>query len=129
MFKLINFFEMPHLNQLRFEMGAPMAKNFKATMEISLLDDDAIRMLGVEGIEISSFEDIKPQKDKTLGYRGQRVLVYIRDVSYYRNKGNPELPKFHVSFCKKLEEMRNYGRWQKYVVANRDDGFFSVCVN
>jgi len=126
MFKLINFFEMPHLNQLRYEMGASTAKNFKANIEIRLLDEKSIRMLGKEGIEVE-FEEIKPQKDKTLGYKGQRVLVYIRDVSQYRSKIS--LPRFHISYCKKLEEMRSIGRWARYVVANRDDGYFQVCIN
>lgn len=128
MFKLINFFEMPHLNQLRYEMGAPLAKNFKATMEITLLDEESIRRLGVEGIDVS-FEEIKPQKDKTLGYKGQRVLVYIRDVNNYRDRSEIKLPKFHISYCKTLEKMRSDGRWERYVVANKDDGYFSVRIN
>jgi hypothetical protein len=129
MFKLINFLEMPELNQLRHVMGAPLAKNIKTTMKISLLDEKYIKMLGVEGIEISSFDDIQPQKDKTLGYKGQRVLLYIRDINHYRESTNHHLPKFHVSLCKKLEEMIKSGRWQRYVVANRDDRFFSVNIN
>lgn len=128
MFKLINFFEMPHLNQLRYEMGAPLAKNFKATMEITLLDEESILRLGVEGIDVS-FEEIKPQKDKTLGYKGQRVLVYIRDVNNYRDRSEIKLPKFHISYCKTLEKMRSDGRWERYVVANKDDGYFSVRIN
>lgn len=128
MFKLINFFESPHLNQLRYEMGAPMAKNFNAMMKITLLDDEAIRRLGVEGIDVN-FEEIKPQKDKTLGYKGQRVLVYIRDVNQYKDKSEIKLPKFHVSYCKTLDEMRSAGRWQRYVVANKDDGYFSIRIN
>lgn len=126
MFKLINFFEIPHFNQLRYEMGAPTAKNFKPSIEIKLLDEDSIRKLGREGIDVK-FDEIKPQKDKTLGYKGQRVLVYIRDVSHYKDKVS--LPRFHVSYCKKLEEMRGNGRWTRYVVANRDDGYFQVRIN
>lgn len=128
MFKLIDFFEMPHLNQLRYEMGAPLAKNFKATMEITLLDEESIRKLGIEGIDVS-FDEIKPQKDKTLGYKGQRVLVYIRDVNNYSDQSDITLPKFHISYCKTLEKMRSKGRWERYVVANKDDGYFNVRIN
>lgn len=129
MFKLINFLEMPELNKIRHAMGAPLATDFKATVEISLLDEKSIRLLGVEGIEITDFKDVHPQQDKTLGYKGQRVLVYIRDVNHYQNTTNPSLPRFHVSFCKKLEEMKNGGRLQRYVVANRDDGYFNININ
>lgn len=129
MFKLINFFDMPHLNQLRYEMGAPLAKNFKSRMEITLLDEESIRKLGMEGIDVSNLNEVKPQKDKTLAYRGQRILVYIRDVNNYRDPKQINLPKFHISYCKTLEKMRNDGRWQRYVIANRDDGYFNVKIN
>ena len=52
MIKLINFFEMPHLNQLRHEMEAPLTKEFKASMEISPLDEEEIRKLGIEGLDV-----------------------------------------------------------------------------
>ncbi|HEX4045744.1 MAG TPA: HNH endonuclease signature motif containing protein [Gammaproteobacteria bacterium] len=126
MVKLINFFEMPHFNQLRHEMQAPEAVRFKTNTEIRLLDEDSIRRLGQDGIEIE-LEEIKTLKDKTLSYKGQRVLVYIRDVSKYRHE--IRLPRFHISYCKTLEEMTNIGRWARYVVSHRDDGYFQVCIN
>ncbi len=126
MFKLINFFDDLHFNQLRHAMQATDAKRFKVNTEITLFDEDIIRRLGQDGIEVK-FTEIKPLNDRTLSYNGQRVLVYIRDVSNYRQKLN--LPRFHISYCKKLEEMSNNGRWQRYVVANRDDGYFQVCIN
>lgn len=129
MVKLINFLEMPLLNQLRKKMCAPLANDFKPTIEVSLLDAKTIRMLGVEGIELTDFKEVALQQDKTLGYKGQRVMVYIRDVNLYENTVNPALPRFHVSFCKKLEEMKDGGRLQRYVVANRDDGYFSININ
>lgn len=119
---------MPHLNQLRVEMGAPIANNFRANTSIALLDADAMRQLGCEGVDVE-FLEIKPQKDKTLGYKGQRILVYIRDASNYNNNANYKLPVFHISFCQKLEEMQQKGRWQRYVVSNKEDGYFSVRVN
>jgi len=126
MVKLINFFENTQFNLLRNEMRASAAKNFKSNIEIQFLDEESIRRLGREGIDVD-FDEIKPQKDKTLGYNGQRVLIYIRDVSQYR--GNFNLPRFHISYCNTLEEMRKGGRWGRYVVANRTDGDFQVRVN
>ncbi|MEO8401779.1 MAG: HNH endonuclease signature motif containing protein [Gammaproteobacteria bacterium] len=124
--KLINFFEIPHFNELRHKMEAQEAKRFKANTEIRLLDEDSIRRLGQEGIDVE-LEEIKTLKDKTLSYKGQRVLVYIRDVSKYRHE--LRLPRFHISYCKTLEEMSNIGRWARYVVSHRDDGYFQVCID
>jgi hypothetical protein len=126
MFKLINFFEVPHFNQLRFEMQAPEAKRYKACNETKLLDEESIRRLGQEGIDVD-LKDVVTLKDNTLSYKGQRVLVYIRDVMHYRKENN--LPRYHIAYCKKLEEMRSNGRWARYVVANREDGYFQVSIN
>lgn len=126
MVKLINFFDIQELNHLRYQMNASEAKRFKANSEITLLDEESIRRLGQEGIDVS-IEEIKTLSDKTLSYRGQRVIVYIRDISKFRD--DYKLPKFHISFCRTLEQMTNNNRWGKYVVANRDDGYFQICIN
>jgi hypothetical protein len=127
MLKLINFFDCPYFNSLREDMSAPLAKNFKFNAEIQLLDENLIHKLGREGIDLQ-FEEIIPQEDKTLSYRGQRVLVYIRDVSNYNNKSDP-FPRFHLAYCSKLDQMRLNKRWQRYVVANREDGYFQINLN
>jgi hypothetical protein len=36
------------------------------------------------------------------------------------------MPRFHFAYCKKLDEMRQSGRWQRYVVAAPMNGLFSV---
>lgn len=124
MLKLINFFDCPYFNGLREDMSAPLAKNFKFNTEIQLLDENLIHKLGREGIDLQ-LEEIIPQKDKTLSYKGHRVLVYIRDVTNYKNKPDP-FPRFHLAYCKTLEQMRQKNRWQRYVVSNREDGYFQI---
>jgi len=123
-FKLINFLEDTRLNGLRYEMGAKLIQSSVGSRKVDLLDPDALRRLGQEGIDIDDFSHIKIEHDKTLSYKGKRVVIYIRDVKEY--KDNQSLPKYHFSFCTTLEQMRQNNRWHRYVVANREDGVFVV---
>lgn len=127
MIKLINFFECPHFNLLRNEMEAPLTKNFNLENEIKLLDENLIRKLGQEGIDLP-LDKIELQEDKTLSYQGQRVLVYIRDVTNYKNNPDP-FPKFHLAYCRTLAKMQQNDRWQRYVLSNREDGYFQINLN
>jgi hypothetical protein len=121
---LVNFLEDPTLNGLRFDMGARLVQSFGPRTQLRLLDEEAIRRLGVEGIDIDDFSEIKVEHDGTLSYKGKRIVIYIRDVKHY--KDNQSLPKYHFSYCRTLETMRQNKRWHRYVVANRDDGTFVV---
>ena len=123
--KLLNFFSDPLFNSLRTEMKAPLVAAF-APQQITLLDAHALRRLGTEGIDVEDFDEIRIEDDGTLSYRGKRVTVYIRDVSQIH--GRAKMPRFHFAFCKTLQEMRKNNRWNKYVVANREDGIFIVNV-
>lgn len=121
---LVDFLEDPSLNGLRFEMKAPLLTSYGIKRQIRLLDEEAIRKLGREGIDIDDISEIKVEHDGTLSYKGKRIVVYIRDVKNY--KDNQSLPKFHFSFCRTLDTMRQNKRWNRYVVANREDGAFIV---
>ncbi len=123
--KLLDFFSDPLLNALRMEMGAPLVESF-SRRQITLLDADALRRLGTEGIDVEDFDDIGVEADGTLSYKGKRVTVYIRDIGQIQGQAN--MPRFHFAFCRTLERMRRINRWNKYVVANRDDGIFAVNV-
>lgn len=121
--KLPNFLLDGHLNSLRFEMGAPMCQTFKAARVYVPIELPIAEVLRDRGMDVD-FQDIQRLEDGTLGYKGHRVLVYIRDINSYDDKAS--LPKFHVAYCATLEKMRQQRRWQRYVVANRDDGKFLV---
>ena len=121
--KLIDFLMDPILNSLRFQMSAKLAPAFGGKRTVRLLDEDAIRRLGQEGIDVD-FGDVRVESDGTLSYKGKRVLLYIRDVAIYKDRQS--LPRFHVSYCRTLETMREANRWTRYVVATRDDGRFLV---
>lgn len=126
MLKLVDFFEFPALNQLRQSMGADLVKEFKFDTGITLLDEDFIRQLDGDGIEINGLDEIDFRNDKTLGYKGQRVLIYIRDVSPYREDFS--LPKFHISTCETLERMWKTKRSERYVLYRRENGVFQINV-
>jgi hypothetical protein len=123
--KLPNFLDWASLNQLRHSMGAPLAERFgkqQAVKDIALPPVPE-RLLG-DGIEIN-FDDIDVLDDKTLGYKGYRVVVYIRDQPSY-GRGRDSLPKFHLTYCKTLQKMKQMKRWERYVVNHRDDGKFKL---
>ena len=80
-----------------------------------------------EGVEISVDEVDK--EEGVLSYEGRQVVLYIQDHGANvegaledGSRGN----KFHVADCKKLEEMRRKGRFERYVVTNRLDGQFYI---
>ena len=121
-FKLINFLESPEFNYLRFSMNAPLVASF-AENKITLIDEDSVRRLGKEGIDID-FSEIKVEHDGTLSFKGKRVIVYIRDINEVSK--HQSLPKYHLTFCKTLDTMTQSKRFGRYVIANREDGVFIV---
>ena len=82
-----------------------------------------------EGLEVN-FEDI--EFDTGLAsYKGRQVLLYIKDHSYSNKiyavlKDGSQGNRFHVADCEMLERMRQKGRFDRYVVTNKLDGFFAV---
>lgn len=122
-FKLINFLDNAEFNMLRFDMNAPLIPSF-TSRKINLIDEDFVRRLGKEGIDIDDFSQIKQESDGTLSYKNKRVLVYIRDIKEYNEQQS--LPKFHLSFCSTLEAMTQANRFGRYVVYNGEEAKFSV---
>jgi hypothetical protein len=121
--KLPDFTLDSALNELRRRMGADKLGNFTTEYRPDALTMEELERLAQEGIEVS-FEEITRLKDGTLGYKNSRVLVHIRDVATYG--GQFELPKFHVAYCGTLEKMKEANRFERYVVANREDGKFQI---
>jgi len=121
--KLPDFTSDPGLCALRKAMGADELGEFSTRYRPNALTVEELERLGQEGIDVA-FEEIVRLKDGTLGYKDSRVLVYIRDVARYG--GQFELPKFHVAYCDTLEKMRERNRFERYVVATREDGTFKI---
>ena len=92
---------------------------------------DLDRILSERGIDVSSSE-IVVSTNGTLEYAGRNVAVYIRDQEqrvYTQSQSQSQSQssyRFHVANCKTLKNMRVQGKYEKYVVATRDDGVFLV---
>jgi hypothetical protein len=128
--KLPSFLEDIALNELRARMGGAPLGILALERRTRGLTVAELEVLITGGIDIRSLDEIRVLKDGTLAYKDRRVVLYIRDISEYVGAGSaPEnLPKFHVSNCKKLQEMRSQNRLARYVVAARDDGQFQINV-
>lgn len=126
--RLPNFIEHAELNELRRQMGAESLGNLKLVHSGNRLTIAELETLMTGGIDIQSLDEVVVLPDGTLAYKDRRVLLYIRDVSEYgrRGTGSDSLPKYHVSYCKKLRDMRSQQRYSRYVVAAREDGNFQI---
>lgn len=125
--KLPNFFDFEILNILKSRMGIPRGELGNLTVAVSpgRLTLRELELLGSsEGLDVD-FDDIQILPDGTLAYKGTRVLLYIRDVSVYVRRQN-EHPKFHLANCRTLIQMRGIQRFDRYVVATKEDGRFSI---
>jgi hypothetical protein len=123
-FRLFDFFDDPLLNGLREAMGARLVEWYGGKRSIRLIGKEELERLRTVGIDIDGFDQIKVESDGTISFKGQRILVYIRDVSVMDRQHT--LPKYHFAFCRTLERMQQNNRWFRYVVANRDDGLFRI---
>ena len=111
---------------LRAKMGAD--KSSWTPEAMSLDPREEIRVQLQLGIEIS-LEDVDRGPGGLLTYRGEQVILYIKDTrsDRYTLEHEPERSRrFHVAECETLEKMRKKGRFERYVVTNRMDGFFLV---
>jgi hypothetical protein len=86
--------------------------------ELSVAD---LEELAKEGKDVS-IDDVVVLEDNTLKYKNSRVLVYIRDISQFRNW----VPRFHIADSETLQQKRQQNAFDRYVVATRDDGSFVV---
>ncbi len=73
------------------------------------------------GIDVS-LDDITVLRDGTLAYKNSRVILYIRDVAKYGSKEFQ--PRFHLSNCATLLNMKSKSKFDRYVVSTRLDGQF-----
>ena len=115
--KLQNFSRNVGLNRLRQQMGAPLI-SWEPGGDWEPIDIDEI--LKSTELVISS-RDIEYADDGTLEYNGQKLIVYIRDQEEYYQPY-----RFHVADCTTLKNMRDEGKYDKYVIPTRTDGKFYV---
>lgn len=82
----------------------------------------------VDGIEIE-LADVDSDFGGLLTYKGQQILLYIMDTRQDRETllyDKKKARRFHFFNCNVLETMREKGRYERYVVTQRNDGLFRV---
>lgn len=121
--ELPDFLGWPALNGLRTRMSAPLAAPFAKRVDYKEIELSIEELLQTRGIDVDA-DDIEVLDDGTLGYKGRRVLVYIRDVNAMVNR--EQMPRYHFAFCGTLSKMHQNNRGGRYVVASKDTGFFDV---
>jgi hypothetical protein len=125
--KLPNFFLFEPLNRLKEQMGLSRDDVGDLTVSIRqprLTEAELEKLASPDGLDIS-IDDLVVLKDGTLGYKNSRVLLYIRDISVYG--GREKEPRFHLSNCATLQEMRERKRFNsRYVVSTNVDGKFKL---
>ena len=123
--KLPDFFRFEPLNRLKSQMGIghDIYGKFSVTIDPGRLTSEELERLVDEGIDVE-LKDVTILPDGTLAYKDSRVLLYIRDIHIY---GHREWePRYHLFNCKKLVDMFQHGRFNRYVVATRADGQFKI---
>lgn len=107
-------------------MGAA-ERDFSINIDLRTLDPIDIELgqgiaVGLEDVEIES---------GLLHYKGRQILLYIPDHGPRIDQAlaNPKgkgVNRFHVCDCRKLQEMRERGRYERYVATNDLEGDFEV---
>lgn len=122
--KLPDFLAFEPLNDLRRSMGgAELGEILPITLGDRLTAEELFQ-LGNQGIDID-VADIEFLSNGTLAYKGRLVFVYIRDIEEY-SREQKDLPRFHLTHCRTLEQMIQKNRYERYVVATRTDGIFNL---
>lgn len=122
--KPVDFFKLEKIAQVHRIMHIPY--NYYSDFDFTKINmdiewEDPLK----QGKEISADDQDFGWSDNGLFYKGQRVRLYIRDQMNY-GRYSRELPKFHLTWCKTLEDMHNKGRYEKYVVSTSTDNFFLI---
>jgi hypothetical protein len=106
-------------------MKAALPQDLSLSLPIEVLTPDDLKNMNGEGLVVS-INEVQELNDRTLAYKGQRVLLHIRDITIYHPDVQQSLPKFHIANCRTLKDMRAKKRFDRYVVSTRTDGKFSV---
>lgn len=119
--KLINFYESKQLNELLEKMGAPLeymgASNSWQNIDETKLEE--LLRTGEAEIDVNDIEIV----DGVFEYKGQKVIVYIRDqYAQFYDKGY----KFHLTRCSTIGKAFQAKRNSRYVISLRTDGMFKI---
>lgn len=124
--KLPSFYEFEPLNNIKEKMGIPRTVYGDLTVEFSgsrLTELELEKLTSASGLDISA-DELVILNDGTLAYKNTRVILYIRDITVY---GSQEIqPRFHLANCTTLQKMKDYKRFDRYVVSINTNGRFDL---
>tara|TARA_Y100001980_G_C14509272_1_gene284778 strand:- start:17 stop:835 length:819 start_codon:yes stop_codon:yes gene_type:complete len=111
---------------LRKRMGADKTY-IMPTIPIAEISLKEFKRLQTGSISIDNILDHINPEDKTFDYKGQKVLLYIKQQRYYLRDFIAPTYKFHIAYCSTLDWMESENRFKsRYVVTQRIDGKFEV---
>jgi hypothetical protein len=87
---------------------------------LTLEENESLRTGGIE----VSFDEIQILSDGTIGYKDNRVFIYIRDV--HTMGFSPIEPRYHLANCVTVQDMRARNRFERYVISTEITGTFKV---
>ncbi len=125
--KLPDFYKFEPLNRLRNQMGIADDHygSFSPKVDNSRLTVEELDRLTGDGIDVYFKElTILKNENDTFGYKGNRVLLYIRDVHLYRDEERE--PRYHLCNCATLVNMTQNGRFERYVISTKSNGHFLI---
>ena len=111
---------------LRNKMGADETYTMPK-QDIGQISLEEIRKLQTSSITIDNIKDYINPLDSTFDYKGQKVILYIKQQKVIINEFISSKYKYHLAFCSTLSWMEDQNRFKsRYVVTQRVDGQFLV---
>ena len=113
--------------EIRQKMGAIETVSLPE-LDINGISLSEIKKLKSGSISIENIHDHINPLDGTFDYKGQKVILYIKQQRYnMRNTFHRPSYKYHLSYCVTLRDMEKKGRFNsRYVVTQRTDGKFLI---
>ena len=111
---------------LRDKMGAD-EDVFLPELDIKQISLDEIKQLQTSSLSIENIKDHINPLDWTFDYKGQKVILYIKQQRYNIQYFEESTYKYHLCYCSTLEQMESMNRFNsRYVVTQRVDGKFLI---
>ena len=105
------------------------ASSIPWTSKAESMNPPDIKEILAKGILEVNIEDVESDDRELLTYKGEQVLLYIKDTKQTRDileNHVRDARRFHVAECRTLEQMRNDNRYDRYVVTRNTSGDFEV---
>lgn len=110
--QLYDFLKDDTFNSLRHKMQAPLIDAAALPYRPGLTYIDIFEIF--DGKEID-FSEIENDENGLLYHKGVLISLNIKDVNSL--SGEENLPRLHISFCKTLQEMKDGGRFKRYITS------------